>query len=686
MRGFGARSDRLSAACACAVVASFALAGPGEARAADAWGNARILYFEKFETKIDPRPALTQKRSNDRLLKFEAYGRELELALVPNATLESVRESHPNASVHLYRGQLTGIEDSWARIATNGSDVHGLIWDGAELYVIESSEAVRDSLIPPLDVSRTKTILFRLSDTIVDAGAALCATPATAAVTGLDSYTALTREFASLKGSPTLMQAANAALRLEISAIGDAQFRAQFASDAAAVDQMLLRLNNVDGIFAAELGVQIQVPTALVYDSSSDPLPATAVATDLLRRLASLRAATPQLKARGLTHLFTGRDLDGSTVGIGYIDSVCNAEFGAALTEVRGRGAWLESLIAAHEIGHNFGAIHDGEEQCSAVPQNEFLMSPTVHASKATFSSCSRDRMMRRLASASCITALPPADLAIAADLGALHEGIGRMFEWELPITNVGGRTTQQARIEVLVPSSIDIIEAWIPGGTCTSGAGVIDCELGSIAGGVTRALHLTLNGRTTGSSAISARIVAPFDAKTGNNEGSGTIAIDPQLDLGITLHAPAAVLVGDALAAQFTVSNAAPDDARSISIALQIPTHLRITNATLENGSCDVQALTCTVPVLASGSTIEGSIDVSARAAGSGQLSVRVSAHAFDPNSPNDVAAQTIVVSTATSTAESAAAATPRTSGGGGAFGLGFAAALLLLLGARRR
>jgi len=677
MRGFGATADRQSAARVCAAVASFALAGPCLA-AADIPGNARILYFEPFVTTIDPRPALSEKRSNARMLKFDAYGRRFELALEPNATLEPARAG---SNVQLYRGELTGIAGSWARVATSGSDVHGLIWDGSQLYVIEPSEAVRDSLVPPLDVASTKTVLFRLADTIVDSGAAMCATQDAPITTGRDSYDALKRELNALKGGPAVMQALSAALRLEISAIGDGQFRAQFTSDAQAIDQMLLRLNNVDGIFASELGIQIQVPTARVYDTATDPLPTTTAPNDLLRRLASLRLGSPELKARGLTHLFTGRDLDGATVGIGYIDSLCNAEFGAALTEIRGRGAWLESLISAHEIGHNFGAVHDGEDACSAVPQNQFLMSPTVYASNATFSSCSLGMMTSRVASASCITTLPPADLSIAADLGTVREGVGRAFEWELPVTNVGGRTMQNARIEVLVPATLTVVDAWIPGGTCTSGAGVIDCELGGIAGGVTRALHLTLQAASLGQTTISARLVALADARTTNNEGNGTIVIEPERDLGITLQAPAAVVAGDSFMATFAISNTAPEDAQSVAITFTLPSNVRASAANLANGTCDLETLACSLTTLAAGANVEGTLTLSASSSGTATVSARVSGAAFDPNTPNDIATQSITVSPAATNAATSEA--KASSGGGGSFGLPFALALLAL---RRR
>ena len=55
--------------------------------APDSLGNARVLYFEPFTTTIDPRPALTQKTSRSRQMKFDAYGRSFELSLEPQVEL-----------------------------------------------------------------------------------------------------------------------------------------------------------------------------------------------------------------------------------------------------------------------------------------------------------------------------------------------------------------------------------------------------------------------------------------------------------------------------------------------------------------------------------------------------------------------------------------------------------------------
>jgi hypothetical protein len=59
-----------------------------------------------------------------------------------------------------------------------------------------------------------------------------------------------------------------------------------------------------------------------------------------------------------LKHLFTGKDIDGSVIGIAYIGVLCavpSLSFGVTQSYVEAANAG----IFAHEIGHNFGSTHD---------------------------------------------------------------------------------------------------------------------------------------------------------------------------------------------------------------------------------------------------------------------------------------------------------------------------------------
>ena len=109
----------------------------------------------------------------------------------------------------------------------------------------------------------------------------------------------------------------------------------------------------------------------------------------------------------GLTHLFTGRQLDGDTAGVAYTLALCSQRFGASLTMAHSSAA-LDTLITAHEIGHVFGAPHDGTDECASTPQNQYIMTPMLTTSVTSFSQCSLDQINAVIDSCSCVVALPP--------------------------------------------------------------------------------------------------------------------------------------------------------------------------------------------------------------------------------------------------------------------------------------
>ena len=144
-----------------------------------------------------------------------------------------------------------------------------MFWDGDDLYVIEPAAQVRDSLVPPLDVAASQSVIFRLADVLIDANDATCATEAAQAPQGAKQFDALLGE---LKGSPTIMQAAGALHRLQVSVMGDALFSQRYANEEEARNAILVRLNNLDGIYSSQLGVEIQPAGVFINSAISDPL------------------------------------------------------------------------------------------------------------------------------------------------------------------------------------------------------------------------------------------------------------------------------------------------------------------------------------------------------------------------------------------------------------------------------
>jgi hypothetical protein len=662
------------------VVAVAALA-PSVAAANDAAG--RILYFEPLRALPSATSTAQRKAgASPQQLRFDAFGRRFEISLGSNERLMASKTQH--SQLELYRGSIDGIAGSWVRLATQGDVLHGMMWDGTQLYAIEPAAEVRDSLTQPLPADE-QSIVFRLADVTIDQGAAACASESSP-TKGSDAFAKLASE---LKNSPVAMQATGATRRLDVSALSDAQFRARYDSEQEARDAILTRLNNVDGIFSSQLSIEIHVASLSVPDAASDQLSAATVPNTLLRELAMLRKRSPELNSQGLTHLFTDRDLDGNTIGIAYLDSVCDNQNAVGLTE--SRNTWLDSLVAAHEMGHNFGADHDGDSQgsCPNTPSSGFLMAPVVSGTD-DFSQCSLTRMRQVTQHASCITNLPPANVRISSDLGIARRQLGSPFTWQLPITNAGGLSSRNVHAELTLPATLSIIDASVVGGSCLAGGGAVECDLGDIAGGNVRTIYLELDGSSAGSHAVVAHVSADHDVDRSDNDGSGTILVESPADVSVRLRGPTSALANERFTVDFDIANVATDNARTVTLKIDLPAGATVSTASLPNGTCtsDAASIECTLAPLSAGATASGSVSLTASGEGSAALHAAVSGDYFDTNNANDTADLVVAVSGVVVRASQppASAGASGGGGGGGSFGLLLLLALAPLHRARRR
>lgn len=658
------------------VVAVAALA-PSVATANDGERASRIAYFEPLHTLPSSANGVDRKSGGAlQQLRFDAFGRRFEISLGLNSRLMA---SKPEQSrLELYRGSIDGVAGSWVRLASKGDLLHGMMWDGMQLYAIEPAAEVSDSLASP-PTAQSQTVVFRLADVTMKPGATACATESMPAKAS-DAFAALTTE---LKSASVAMQANGATRRLDVSALGDARFLKQYGNEQDARDAILTRLNNVDGIYSSQLAIEIRVGSLSVPDAAHDELSATTSPNSLLRELAELRKRTASLSSQGVTHLFTDRDLDGNTIGIAYLDSLCDQKNAVGLTETR--NVWLDSLVAAHELGHNFGADHDGDPQgsCANTPSSGYLMAPIVSGTD-DFSTCSITRMRAEAQRASCITSLPPANVRLP-ELGSARRPLGVPFQWELQVANAGGLTARNVRAELTLPSELVIALASVVGGSCTSGGGGVQCELGDLAGGNSRPIQLELSSTVAGTNAITARVTADNDSNQKDNDGSGAIVIEASADVAVSLHGPSTAAANQAFTVGFDVANVAADNAGTVTVAIDIPAGTTVGSASLANGSCTTGAgqIECTLAPLGPGSTASGSVSLTASVPGNAALHAAVSGDYFDPNGANDTAELIVTVGSASSPASAPPAAS---SGGGGSVGLLLLLALAPLQLTRRR
>ncbi len=533
---FAARPAARIATTAAAAFAAWC--GGPQCFAAQTTDEFRILYFEPIaigsqsthpgtDKSLQSLPAKQPKH-----ISFAAYGRVFEIDLEPNPGLNTVTAA--DTATVAYRGSVIGVAQSWARITQTSAATYGTVWDGNDLYVIEPAADAKEFAVAPLDMRNASTVIYRLSDTLIRLPGGFCeALDGAASSGGAQAYQALTDELRS----HVAVQAIGATKRIQIGALGDAAFRSRYSTDQDATDAIMVLLNNVDGIYSSQLSVEVQTPSVTLY-VDNDPFSGTTQPSVLLTELSQVRQASSVQSSLGLTHLFTGRDLDGDTVGIAYTNAICKS-YGVSLTEVRGRGSFIESLIAAHEIGHNFGAPHDGEGACKSAPSG-FLMAPAVNGSDQ-FSQCSLTQIRSVISSASCITPLAPADASVPSSLNTVAALPSELFSTSVSVTNLGGVSATNVQVALTVPANFSIEAASINGDDCVQGAGGLQCNAGTLAASAVATINLSLRSSTAGQFSVGFSVTSDVDANALNNAASLPVNIQANDPSPVQSPAPAA-------------------------------------------------------------------------------------------------------------------------------------------------
>jgi hypothetical protein len=172
-------------------------------------------------------------------------------------------------------------------------------------------------------------------------------------------------------------------------------------------------LTQVDGIYEAQLGVSLNVVFVRIWTNSAAGDPYTPTdASAALEEFADVYDSTfgtNNPPSRDLTHMFTGKDFDGTTIGIAYRGVVCDipdASYGISQSLFSTTNS-LRVGVTAHEIGHNFGATHPNQE--SPIPPNcdPSIMNAFVQDTQS-FCQFSRDQIFTHLTGTggSCLTRL----------------------------------------------------------------------------------------------------------------------------------------------------------------------------------------------------------------------------------------------------------------------------------------
>jgi MYXO-CTERM domain-containing protein len=435
---------------------------------------------------------------------------------------------------------------------------------------------------------------------------------------------------------------------ISLSAIGDFEFTSERGSDSAAAAAIATRVNNVDGYFSEQVGVQISLAQPVeTHSDPDDPFTDESEAGLLLDQVSEYRLQNSVHSNQGLTHLWTGRDLDTSTVGVAWEGVLCDTYFGAGLSEGND-GPFFDSLIAAHEIGHNFGAQHDGEPS-SLCPDEvgSFIMSASVNGSEE-FSDCSIAIMQAEAAGAACVTALPTVDVSIMPTAVTDELLFGVSADLDYQVSSNGTLAAAGVLASFTYPGNLTLDSASTSVGSCSSGAGVIDCDLGDIAGISSETITLSVTPAAIGVGTITAAAsTTDADERPSNNQHAAQLSVIAAVDLAASAPTAPNVNIDANTTVTTNIQNLSTFDATNVTASIVLQTGLQAVSANWPVGTCTVtaQQIDCQASTLAASTISTLTITVTGVTKGRRDVTLTIASTEPDTTPANNVVSGEVVV-----------------------------------------
>jgi hypothetical protein len=183
-------------------------------------------------------------------------------------------------------------------------------------------------------------------------------------------------------------------------------YQANGNSAAATVQDIETVMLGVNALYAGTGGFTSPVRFALKQvtvwaTNAGDPynaLPLIEANSSTMLNTQSSRWAAIASPVHDIVHLFTGRDLNGATVGLAWVGGMCSNSNGYSLAQSRFTTVLAARYTdSAHELGHNFGMQHDAG--------SGFIMSASVNPATppTAFSAASITAYNTNIASYACL-------------------------------------------------------------------------------------------------------------------------------------------------------------------------------------------------------------------------------------------------------------------------------------------
>ncbi len=401
-------------------------------------------YLRRYEIiRMDPERAEEDVRSRGRL-SLALRDLTLDMTLDPidlrapgyvaevTATSGRIRTSARPAAA-TYKGSLPGLQNSQVRFTLNGARIEGLILTPADWYYVEPlRNFVRSAM-------RSDLIVYRRSDIREQAFGDCGTTLAHRIGQAREGFAMRATEG---EGSVRVAQIATEADYEYVTALGDS---------TSANNEILQILNQVSGIYETEVGISFQVVYQHAWATASDPYSSTA-ASGILSEFTNHWAANPPGMGYDLAHMWTGKNMDGSTVGIAWLGVVCSAPRHSYGVSQRLTAVPAKYIVTAHEIGHNFGATHPDQADPPQTTCANTIMNSSI-GTGVSFCAYSKTEIGTHLSEFSaCLT-----DGSMPCDVN--HDGVRDIADVQALVNVILGAATSSVTCDINRDGRVDVLD-----------------------------------------------------------------------------------------------------------------------------------------------------------------------------------------------------------------------------------
>ncbi|MGB7922528.1 MAG: FG-GAP-like repeat-containing protein [Pyrinomonadaceae bacterium] len=598
-----------------------------------------ITGEESFELELEP---------ND--LRAKTYRAE-------ETGTDGSRRELESGAVRTYKGEALGREDAQARFTIDECAIEGLIITPDERYYIEPLSKY------DAGADETEFVFYKRSDVIDDS-------PGMCGATMNEKVNEAVRGIAPQVAEATAAGGTYALLEAEVATEADYEYVSALGSSAAANQEILSIMNQVDGVYDRELGIRLKVVYQHAWAAKpiSYPYTSTATGTTILQEFTNHWNVNFASVQRDVAHMWTGKEMvnaanDPGLIGIAWGGVVCRAPDHAYGVSQRLTSIAHKYVLTAHEIGHNFDASHsDGQTGCDDTVMRSYI--------GTTLSFCSFSRGEIRtyngnITNAACLTpiqvpcgyTLTPASTNLAA---------------------TGGNGTVTVTTRGACGWRAKSTASWITitAGLTGAGNGTVKFSVAANNAATARTGALTIGDKTfsvtQGANNISSLVVSPATVLSGQ-PATGTITLSvPSPSTGLTVGlssnstavsvSPQVNIPAGAQSQTFPITTAVVSGAQTGAITAKLGEATK--TASLGIKGLTLSSLQLSQNAVAGGNSVTGTLTLSGPAPSTGSI-ITLSDNIAAANLPASITipvgstSATFTITTATVTANQAGAVT---------------------------